>query len=49
MSAFWRVVWIVARKDLAIEARNMHFYYSKFRAVKNVDLSIAPKKIGAFQ
>ncbi len=34
-----------ASSDLAIEARNMHFYYSKFRAVKNVDLSIAPKKI----
>jgi phosphate transport system ATP-binding protein len=33
--------------DLAIEARNMHFYYSKFRAVKNIDLSIAPKKITA--
>jgi phosphate transport system ATP-binding protein len=36
-----------ASSDLAIEARNMHFYYSKFRAVKNVDLSIAPKKITA--
>jgi phosphate transport system ATP-binding protein len=36
-----------APSDLAIEARNMHFYYSKFRAVKNVDLSIAPKKITA--
>jgi phosphate transport system ATP-binding protein len=36
-----------ASNDLAIEARNMHFYYSKFRAVKNVDLSIAPKKITA--
>jgi phosphate transport system ATP-binding protein len=36
-----------ASSDLAIEARNMHFYYSKFRAVKNVDLLIAPKKITA--
>jgi phosphate transport system ATP-binding protein len=36
-----------ASSDLAIEARNMHFYYSKFRAVKNVDLSIAPRKITA--
>ena len=36
-----------ASSDLAIEARNMHFYYSKFRAVKNVDLSIAPQNITA--
>jgi phosphate transport system ATP-binding protein len=31
----------------AIEARNMHFYYGKFRAVKNIDLAIAPQKITA--
>ncbi|HEU5102556.1 MAG TPA: phosphate ABC transporter ATP-binding protein PstB [Roseiflexaceae bacterium] len=36
-----------AASDLAIEARNMHFYYSKFRAVKNIDLAIAPQKITA--
>jgi phosphate transport system ATP-binding protein len=36
-----------ASSDLAIEARNVHFYYSKFRAVKNIDLSIAPQKITA--
>ncbi len=22
MTSFWRIVWIIARKDLAVEARN---------------------------
>ncbi len=32
---------------MAIEARDVSIYYSKFRAVKSVDLRIAPKKITA--
>jgi phosphate transport system ATP-binding protein len=36
-----------AANHYAIEARNMHFYYGTFRAVKNIDLAIAPQKITA--
>jgi phosphate transport system ATP-binding protein len=36
-----------AANNLAIEAQDMHFYYGKFRAVKHIDLAIAPQRITA--
>ena len=55
MSTFWRVVWIVARKDLAIEARSRELLNTT--SVENVhptgqvggprDLRTASKASGA--
>jgi len=36
-----------AALDPVIELKDLHFYYSKFRAVKDVNISFAPQKITA--